>query len=390
MGPRKRMGIIGNKRKRVVVVGCGFGGVSLVRRLARRLDPLVELTAFDTGSDLYNYTILPRTLVESIPQRRVTAPLADLFRGLPISLRIERVEGVDADRATLHTRYAQLQYDYLVLATGSRAIPLERDDASDVLYPKSARHLSRLRDHITQAAAMAADQDPRHGAEAAYRFAIVGGGLTGIEFAIAVREALDAACARQHVSHRSPRVEIFEQASRLLPASPERFSHHLQAQLEATGIGVRLNTHVHRVEEQRLVVDGHAIAADAVLCCIGNNPNLRFEIRGLGDTLAGIRVNACLQSTANERVLAIGDSADLAYRSGDFSTRFASQAIRQGKLVAENIRRLLSGMDMRTYSSAKPPVGVMLGTRMGSFEFGGWYYTGRLAGSMKRYLETHW
>ncbi len=384
------MGIIGNQRKRVVVVGCGFGGVSLVRRLARRLDSIVELVAFDTGPDLYNYTVLPRTLVEPVPQRRVITPLADLFRDLPIRLRIEKVEGVDADSATVYTRNAQLQYDYLVLATGSRAVPLERDDISDVLYPKSARHLSRLRDHIARAAATAAERKPPNGARAAYRFAIVGGGLTGIEFAVAVREALDAALARGHASRRGPRVEIFEQASRLLPASPKCFSHHLQARLQATGIGVRLNTHVHRVEQQRLVLDRHAIAADAVLCCIGSNPNLRFDIRGLGDTVAGVRVNACLQSTVNERVLAIGDSADLAYRSGHFSTRFASQAIRQGKLVAANIGRLLSGREMRAYSCGRLPVGVMLGTSMGSFEFGGWYYTGRLAGSLKRYLEMSW
>ncbi len=384
------MGIIGNPRKRVVVVGCGFGGASLARRLARRLDPLVEVVAFDTGPDLYNYTVLPRTLVESVPQRRVTTPLADLFSGLPIRLRIERVEGVDADSATLHTRHARLQYDYLVLATGSRAIPLQRDDASDVLYPKSARHLNRLREHISRSAAAAAEQRARDGTGAANRFAIVGGGLTGIEFAVAVREALDAALARRHASHRRPLVEIFEQGSRLLPASPERFSLHLQARLEAAGIGVRLNTQVHRVQEQSLVLDRQAIAADTVLCCIGTNPNLRFDIRGLGDTLAGIRVNRCLQSTVNERVLAIGDSADLAYRTGHFSTKFASQAIRQGKLVAENIGRLLSGTEMRPYHCDKLPVGVMLGTRIGSFEFGGWYYTGRLAGSLKRYLEMHW
>ena len=97
------------KRKRVLVVGCGFGGVSLARRLASRAGSRVEVIAFDTGPDLYNYTVLPRTLVAPNFQRHISVPLAKLFHGLPVDLRIQRVEGVDAERAVLHTGDSEMR-----------------------------------------------------------------------------------------------------------------------------------------------------------------------------------------------------------------------------------------------------------------------------------------
>ena len=383
------MGDSNRNRKRVVVVGCGFGGVSLARRLAQRASRQIEIIAFDSGPELYNYTVLPRTLVEATPRRRISVPLVKLFLGLPVDLRIQRIEGVDAERAVLHTQDSEMPYDYLVLATGARAYPLKRDDASYVLYPKSTRHLKRLREHITRATTTTHRRGPGQPAAHPYRFGVVGGGLTGIEFAIALREALDNAGSGACAERGACPVEIFEQSPRLFPAASKRFSHHLQAELESRGVRVRLNERVRRVERQRLVLDDRTIAADAVLSCIGSSSNLRMELSGLGDTTAGMQVNECLQSTADGQVFAIGDCADLAHLSNGSGTRFASQATRQGKLVAENILRLMSGDQMQAYASAQTPVGVMLGSRNASFALGEWFYTGRLAGSVKRYLERH-
>ncbi|MDJ0862414.1 MAG: FAD-dependent oxidoreductase [Gammaproteobacteria bacterium] len=379
--------IIDRKRKSIAVVGCGFAGISLVRRLARRVDSGTELVAFDPSPDLYNYTILPRTLVEPVPGHQVTVPLAKIFRHLPVRLLEERVEGVDTARNTLHTCKTEMRYDCLVLATGSRARPLDCDPVSTVIYPKAFRHLIRLREQVSRVDGTVADEPGRDWSGHGSLIAVVGGGLTGIEFAVAIRQALNHKNSRQQRLGRLQRVEIFERSDRLAPALPAQLSHHLQAVLEADGIKVHLNARVQRVNRQRLVLHDRSVAAEVVICCIGSSPNLRLALQGLDNTDSGVQVNACLQAKANDRVLAAGDCADLSSLASGMDTKYASHAIRQGKLAADNAWRLLRGTPVRPYTGRAPPVGVMLGNGRACFALSGLHYTGRLAGLMKRYLE---
>jgi len=370
-------------------VGCGFGGVTAVRRLARRVDARAELIALDAGTDLYNYTILPRTLVEDVEPAHVTVPLQTLFHGLPVDLRVEKVIGIDAAGRTLHTRHAELRYDILVIAVGSRAVPLPRDDDSLVLYPKASRHLDRLRAIVRGAIT---GDGAGYGASRAMpsrRFGIVGGGLTGIEFAVTLREAIDQAISRTGSSHRDFQVDLFESAPRLIPRQPRPFSDHLQALLERRGVRVFVNSHVREVNANSLIVEGGPVPVDVTLCCIGSRPNLNMEISGLGDAGEGLSVNPFLQSIADPRVFALGDNARIEGLSDAADTKFAFQAVRQGRVVAENVWRMLAARPLRAYRPGARPVGVMLGAKHGSLVYRGWHYTGRLPGLVKRYLETH-
>jgi len=377
-----------HRKGTIAVVGCGFGGATLARRLAGRLNAETELVAFNSGPDLYNYTILPRTLVEDIPESHVTLSLKGLFRGRPVDFRQEKVVAVHARERLLRTEHSELAYDYLVLALGSKAVPLDRDDASFVLYPKLFRHLARLRQGILAAAG--GEQPANWPDSPAYRYAVVGGGLTGIEFAIALHEAIAHACARYAGSFDRFRVDLFEMAGRLAPGASERFSHALKGLLKRRGVGVYLNSRVLGVENQHLVVhQGTPIPADVVLCCIGSRPNLRLALTGLGSTDDGVPVNPYLQSTDDARVFAVGDNARIGGLAMGADTHFASQAIRQAKVATDNIHRHLHGRRLRAYAPGGQPVGVMLGAENGALAFRQWHYIGRLAGRVKRHLEMH-
>jgi NADH dehydrogenase FAD-containing subunit len=380
---------VSGERRRIVVVGCGFGGATAVRRLAGRVDARAELIALDAGTDFYNYTILPRTLVEDVEPAHVTVPLRTLFDGLPVDLRVEKVIGIDAAGRTLHTRRAELRYDVLVIAVGSRAVPLPRDDDSLVLYPKASRHLDRLRAIVRRAITGDGAGNGASRAKLPRRFAIVGGGLTGIEFAVTLREAIEQAISRTGSLHREFQVDLFESAPRLIPRHPPRFSDHLQALLERRGVRVFVNSHVGEVNANSLIVEGGPVPVDVTLCCIGSRPNLNMEISGLGDAREGLPVNPFLQSIADPRVFALGDDARIEGLSDAADTKFASQAVRQGRVVAENVWRMLAGGPLRAYRPGAHPVGVMLGAKRGSLAYRGWHWTGRLPGLVKRYLETH-
>ena len=113
-------------RQRAVIVGCGFAGLAAAQYLARRAGRDLEIVVFNRTPTLYNYPILPRLLYETLPQAQVSLQLPRLLDGLPINLRTERIEGIDLIGQSVATERERLAYDVLILAPGSRAVPLDK------------------------------------------------------------------------------------------------------------------------------------------------------------------------------------------------------------------------------------------------------------------------
>jgi NADH:ubiquinone reductase (H+-translocating) len=374
-------------RKRVVVVGCGFGGAAAVRTLAREAGRDVELIAFNRTPTLYNYPILPRLLVEDIPHEQVAIPLSRVFEGLPLDLRIEVVEAIRPDRRLVETASGPVPYDYLILAVGSRSIPIPRGENSFVYFPKASRHLERLRGEIDTMAAELA----QHPDGPPPRVAVIGGGLTGVEFAACVQEAITWQLQRRHLPAARVVVDVYEQRERLAPQCSPAFSAYLAQRLQRAGIGVHLRREVTWVEGRHLTVDGEALEARAIIACRGSAPDLRLGIEGLGDTTGGIPVNAYLQSVTSPFVFAVGDSSrplDAALAAHNFKQ--AAHALAQGRHAARNVLRHAAGQPLLRFRPANLPVAVTLGARAAALAYGSWHFEGRWIGRLKRFRELHY
>lgn len=342
----------------------------------------MEILAFNRTPVLYNYPILPRLLLDDVPEEQVAIALAPLLEGRVSRLVTERVEAVDASGSRLSTETGEFAFDYLILALGGRAVPLAQTEGLCVYYPKAARHLIRLRAELET---LLADPSPTG---AVLRFAVVGGGLTGVEFAASLHEAIDRICARHHRSPDAAQVTIYEQAPRLLPGSGLRLANRIGTELQRRGIAVETGCEVQRVEAGHLVTTSGDRPADRVLCCIGSKADLRPRLDGIALD-DGIAVTASLQSRSAPRVFAIGDAIRLA-APPRFELKRAVYAMAQGRHAARNVLRMLADAPLRPYPLRAKPTTVSLGPSLAVLEHHGLCLAGRWVGRLKRRLETRY
>lgn len=373
-------------RKTVIVVGCGFAGSAAARELGRIAHREVHVIAYDKRRCLYNYPALPRLLNESLRREQIEVPLSRLFRTHSVDLRHERIEAVDPLRRVVHSAAGEVRYDYLVLAPGSRAIPLAQDSGIFVTYPKALRHLRQLSTGIDDTAAERRTQP--NGDGHAQRIAVVGGGLTGVEFAMAIREAADRASEAAGIARRHFAISLYEAGERLNPRGPRHLSHTLEREVAAYGVQLALASRVQRVSQQGLVTEAGTEPADTVVCCIGSRPNLGIELGGLEVDTQGVPVDHTLRCLGQDAVFVIGDGMLLREDGAPrLDLRQAHHAAAQGRHVAHTITRLLRGRAPRPYRPRETPIGVMLQSRRGVFSYRRLCVTGMIAGRAKRWLE---
>jgi NADH:ubiquinone reductase (H+-translocating) len=369
-------------RKRAVIVGCGFAGLAAAKRLARDDDPGLEVVVFNRTPTLYNYPILPRLLYETLPDRLVSPRLGPLLAGLPVTLRTERIESVDLQAKCVATEAARLDYDYLILALGSRAVPLDKAEDVFVCYPKAARHLVRLRRIMHRHAVT-------HDGGAPVRYAVAGGGLTGVEFATALRELSRQVCHPLGLDPRHISITLLERQARLLPECHPALAQRAVRALARESIEVLTDCRVDRVEAGRMLTSRGESPVDQVLCCIGSRPDLRPALRGLTGDGRAIVVDERLRIHAAEDAYAVGDTIRFDAPTSSELKR-ASHARDQGLCAAGNILRQLRGNAILPYRPGVKPTLLMLNPRNGILEYRGLSLSGRWIAHLKRHLETRY
>lgn len=369
------------KKVHVVVAGCGFAGATAARELARLGGERLRVTAFNPQPYLYNYPILPRTLTEPVPAEQVSVPLERVFGGgAPVEFHMQKIKGVDAERNIVITKNGKIEFDYLVLALGARAIPLERDEDAFVFYPKSDRHLDKLK---TLSLKITTESHARP-----FRFAIVGGGLTGIEFAAALSHATAISRAGLGNTGRQVEIHLFEQKHEIAPQLPAKVGATIANYLTGKGVEIHRGVRVERaLATHELATSSGAISADAALCCIGSRPNTNIGLKGVSVHDGSFRVNNYLQLENRQNIFALGDNMKLLDGGAPPGLHHAKQALRQGALACRNILRHIEGHPLRRYVFKAGITAVSLGYGTSALVWGRRALVGKSSDFIKRRLE---
>ena len=359
---------------RVVVIGGGFGGAYCAQALER----LRRKSPTDTVLvDRHNYFVFYPLLVEagtgSLEPRHVVVPIRSFLRSS--SFLMGEVAAVDLDRREVVVRAAvtgderRLPYDHLVVAPGSvtRLPPvpgLERYG----FFMKSMTDAVALRDRaIAMLEAASATTDAEH-RRALLHLAIVGANFTGAEVAGEFHMFLRLAARRYpNLSPDDCRVTLIELDRRILPALDEDLATYAQRHLERRGISVRLRTSVREVREAEVVLQGgEVLPCRTLIWCAGIAPSPLIARLGLPTDERGyIQCEPDFRVRGHDRVWSIGDAAVNPGPDGKPYPATAQHATRQGRHLARNIVRVLSGE--RPTPFVYEPIGslVALGCRSG-------------------------
>ncbi|SOD97583.1 NAD(P)/FAD-dependent oxidoreductase [Blastococcus haudaquaticus] len=350
---------------RIVVVGGGFVGLTLARRLERRLRRgEAEVVLVDASPSMTYQPFLAEVAGGRIEARHVAVPLRTTLRGTRVLTG--RATAVNHDQRRLHVTLPDgttmgLDYDELVLAPGSvsrtQAVP---GLAGHAIGFTTLADALRLRDAVLTRLALAADTEDVERRRAALAFVVVGGGYTGVE-AMAELQDLARSTARRYpgLDTGELRFELVETDAEIMPELPSRLGAYTRARLAGSGITVRLKTQVTSMVDGLVELsDGERFRADTVVWAAGVRGNPLLARIGLPvDPRGRLRTRPTLQVDGVAHLWAAGDGAavpDLAAAgpadvSAPMCGATAQHAVRQAKVLARNLLATLRGRDLVEY-----------------------------------------
>ncbi|WP_284013504.1 NAD(P)/FAD-dependent oxidoreductase [Halobaculum litoreum] len=301
----------------VAVLGAGYAGVALTRKLESRLPPDVDITLVNDGEEHVLVHETHRAIRRPAVADAISVPVADLLDRA--ELVVDRVDDVDADagRAELASGDA-VEWDYGAVCLGSETAYYGIEGLREHATPlKSLDDAARIREEFLDVVADGG------------RVVVGGAGLSGVQVAgeltaLAGEEGADVP--------DDVEVVLVEQLDEVAPNFPANFRRAVREQLSERGVDVETGTAVEAVYDDRIVTDDGDLRYDQLVWTGG--------IAG-DDAVDGDRpvVRADLRLT--DRTFALGDAARAVDADGEPVPASASAAIREAKTVAENVGRLV-------------------------------------------------
>ena len=338
-------------RKRILVVGAGFGGLYAAMHLRRAVDLGYRVTVVNPENFMQYQPFLPEVASGTIDPRAVVVPLRRVLRRCEVV--IGEVERVDHDARSARVRLAdgstaQLAYDIVVLAPGSwaRVLPIPGLAEHGVGF-KTVQEAIWLRNRVLSRLDVSAETDDPARRRAALTFVFVGGGYAGVEALGELEDlARDALRSYPDVRESEMRWVLVEAAGAILPELGKELASYATEVLRERGIEVLLSTRLASAEGGRIELsDGQAFAADTLVWTAGVKPSPLGGASGFPVDGAGrIRTDAYLRVEGVEDAWAVGDAAAVPdARTGGQMPPTAQHGMRQGKALARNLVATLEG-----------------------------------------------
>lgn len=331
-------------KTRIVLVGAGFGGLILARKLSLRDYQVVLI-------DRHNYhtfqPLLYQVATGGLEPGSIAHPLRKFIKRRPeLILRIAEVTGVDAKQKEVHTNIGSIRYDILILATGSKTNFFGQTQLPEyAMRMKTVPQALDLRSMILQhfeEALLTSDLRKR---DAHTTFVVVGGGPTGVETAGALGELKKHVLPRDYpeLDLRRMQIHLVEAGPRVLAGMSEQAGVRALDFLKELDVQVWLNQPVQEYDGLTVrFASGKELQAGTLIWSagvIGAAPEgLPAETIGRGGRL---KVNELNEVAGLEQVYAIGDLALMvseAYPNGH--PMVAPVAIQQAHQLAHNLNRL--------------------------------------------------
>jgi NADH:ubiquinone reductase (H+-translocating) len=344
------------QRSRVVIIGAGFGGLSVANRLAGKP---VDVLVIDRNN-FHTFTpLLYQVATCGLDPSEIAYPVRSIFRKRQ-NVRFLLGEVIELDHRQqqitidVQGRIYHQPYDYLVVATGSVTNFFGMDKLEQVAFGlKDLGDGVRLRNHILKLFERAAWMDDGPEREALLTLVVVGGGPTGLETAGALYELYNHVLANEY-SRAQPlkaRVMLVEATNSLLLPYPQGLQQAAYRQMQSLGVEIILGQAVEQVESDHIKLsDGQTIHTHTLVWTAGvkGSPLARLLEVEL-ERGERIPVEETMQVTGHDRVYAVGDITYLPGPDGKPYPQLIPVAQQQGRLVAENILLRLDGKEQQPF-----------------------------------------
>ena len=343
----------GSAQHRVVIVGCGFGGLFAARALRRAP---VQVTVVDRTNHHLFQPLLYQLATGILSSGEIAPPIRDVLRRQHNTrVLLGDVVGIDADRRSLAVQTLgsqwEIGYDSLIVATGAAQSYFGHDEFAAVAPGlKTLDDALEIRARIFGAFELAErEPDPAEQARL-MSFVVIGGGPTGVEMAGQIAE-LSHRPLRDNFRSIAPgraRVVLIDGGDRLLASFPESLQHRTARDLERLGVEIHLGVRVTGVDGDGVHTSSedptlHRIPAAVKVWAAGvqASPLGRALAEATGaavDSAGRVQVRDDCTVCGHPEIFVVGDLMALDKQPG-----VAEVAMQSGMHAARTINRRLQG-----------------------------------------------
>ncbi|HTV60046.1 MAG TPA: NAD(P)/FAD-dependent oxidoreductase [Verrucomicrobiae bacterium] len=347
------------ERHRVVVIGGGFGGLSVARALRRAP---VDITLIDRCNYHSFQPLLYQVATGSLSPANIASPLRHILKKHSnVTVLLAEATHIDVEARNVILSDGQIPYDTLVIATGASHQYFGHDEWEKYAPGlKTIEDATSMRRRILLAFEAAERETNPEKLQQWLTFVIVGAGPTGAELAGALGEIANDTLRHdfRHIDPTQAKIFLVEGAARVLPSYPPRLSAAARKMLEKLCVTVHTGAMVTDIQEHQVTihVDDHdeVIPTRTVLWAAGvlASPLGRVLEKEAGaklDRSARVIVEPDLTIPGHPEIFVIGDLANFSHQTGNPLPGVAQPAIQEGKYVAKAIRRRLRGEPLKPF-----------------------------------------
>lgn len=340
---------------RIVIIGGGFAGVALAKKLSKQE---VQVVLLDKNNYHTFQPLLYQVSTGGLEPDSIAYPIRKILKDFPnFHFRLAEVNEIDTGNKVVKTDIGDLKFDYLVVASGSKTnyfgnSEIEKHSMAMKTIPQSLNLRSLILENFEDAL-LTSDLNERN---ALMNFVIVGGGPTGVELAGALAEIKKGILPKDYpdLDTRLAQIHIVQSSDCILKGMSANASKKAEDFLEKLGVHIWKNVRVTNY-------DGKTVTT---------NTDLTFEAATVvwaagvkGATIKGLEaeefitrgnrllVNEFNQVKGYNHIFAIGDIASMV--SNEFPNGFpmmAQPAIQQGDQLGDNILKLIEQKTMKPFS----------------------------------------
>ncbi len=334
-------------KTRIVIVGGGFGGLELAKHL-KHLP--VEVLMLDRHNYHTFQPLLYQVATGALEAGAISFPIRRIFQNHNnFSFALADVLKINADKNTIDTSVGEIDYDYLVLATGAESNFFGNKQIQHyAMGMKSVPEALNLRSMILQSFEAAITEKDATEKEEMMTFVVVGGGPTGVELAGALAEFKNHILAKDYpqLNHTEMRVCLVDGNSLVLDVMSDKSSERAQQYLKEMGVVIYNNVHVNSFDGELVETsDGTKIRTRNVLWAAGVTGQFPEGISPenvvKGHRIATDNVNR-IKGFSN--IFAIGDVAAVVTTDlPNGHPGVAQVAMQQGRHLARNLSLIVEG-----------------------------------------------
>jgi len=328
---------------KLIIVGGGFGGLRLARKLNNARG--IEVTLLDQFNYHQFQPLFYQVATAGLDASNISFPLRKVFHNSKnVRIRIGELREIIPSQNKILTSLGEMEYDALVLATGADTNFFNNESLKENAFPmKSTVEALQIRHRLIQNFEDALQAPSPEELQKLLNLVIVGGGPTGVELSGAVAEMKRYVLPKDYpeIDFSKMKIYLLEGTDRILASMSEKSSLQSKKYLENLGVTVLINTLVKDYDGERVLIDnGNSIQSRMVIWAAGVKGNIP---EGIDKNLIAkgnrIKVNNVNRVEGSSSIYVIGDLAYMeTAEAPNGHAQLASVAIQQADRLAKNLK----------------------------------------------------